>query len=108
MNEQILKAATPRPWEATRSNTLRASHVDIADFWDSRVGVPAATANTELAAIAVNSYEAREALIADLVTALENSRSVLVIEGYQTGDNDNYHIMEEIDAALAAAKKVQP
>ena len=147
--EQILKAATPRPWKLDAKVSagqdvkqggfygFRELAATTGMFWIARIQaftkelIPCAhsaadehTANAELILLAVNGYEAREALIADLVTALEFA----VKRGANYHDNECHVFLDPDDledmpegtttncncprgvirAALAAAKKVQP
>ena len=80
--EQILKAASPRPWQR--------------GLWagDSAQGA----ANSALCKLAVNSYEAREVLLGKLTAALEDV--------YNCGSIRDAEKIAE--SALAAARKVQP
>ena len=114
--EQILKAATPRPWNVDGILVVSSDKTVIA--YCGEVG--AAKANQNLIVLAVNGYEAREALIADLVTALgaikamlgkDGEYSVCRTDGKKMGLPEVIHvgdIFEKGSAALAAAKAVQP
>ena len=101
--DEILKHATARPWHYQEESD---AYTHIARGLNSRLLFSGpqntseqAEADIRLAVLAVNSYEAREALIADLVTALEHTANLLKFEGYNDG---------VIDSVLIAAKKVQP
>src|ERR1035441_10063324 len=79
--EQMLKAATPRPWQR--------------GLWggDSAQGA----ANSALCRLAVNSYEAREVLIADLVTALEKVKTAIERGNIDKRENDWALALSAID-----------
>lgn len=78
--DEILKNATPRPWKHGMYGG------------DSKQGM----ANSALSKLAVNSYEANQALIGKLVTALE---AVMRFCPSYPG---------EVEVTLAEARKVMP
>ena len=103
--QSILDAATPRPWENDMlagmpwGNPLREFTAEES------------IANWKLALIAVNSYEAQSALIERLVKALDWLGPECPVCGGTIGEDDQPYKCtdcEEIRAALAEAKKVQP
>jgi hypothetical protein len=91
--EQILKAAKPRPWT---EESLRAA-CNLALTGKARINQN----DLRLIVLAVNSYEAREALAEKLEATLT--------EIYNCGSIREAEILAQSGlSALAAAKKVQP
>lgn len=100
MTEQILKAATPRPWHVyDRGIGYEVAVVRNGD--EPAVNEYGAKgcfekADAELIVLAVNAYEADHVLIRDLVTALENIAECIFLR-------DARRVAED---ALSAAKAV--
>ena len=114
--EQILKAATPRPWGVEPEELDRhykpamifgAFDSDAPKVICDMAARPNDDSNAALIVIAVNSYEAREALIADLVTALEGMVGMeTCVHVLTRAEHESF--MREARSALAAAKERQP
>ena len=79
--EEILKLGTPRPWLVTdRFNRPTCNWAEVSsrdgNCWIAHLQqvkeAVEANANADMIVLAVNSYEAREALLRDLTNSLEN------------------------------------
>ena len=107
-------AATPRPWDVEPGEPqeilVHKSHYrEDGGLWIARTQN---AENARLIVLAVNSYEAREARIAELVVALTDATKLIndnadELVGFDHPDNIN-RVVDQAQAALAAAKKVQP
>ena len=113
--DEILKNATPRPWDEYTLCALVPQHVDEVNEELAVLAVNAYEADrAEIATLRqsmipmVQRYEADRALIGQLVEALENLMTTVAGEQEPGGVLNLTKAMFAANAALAAAKERQP
>ena len=90
--EELLKAATPRPWIPGQNNRVVLWAGNYPDLAQAEI-------DRDLIVLAVNSYEDREKLIGQLVEAVE--RTLNPIRAWCGTESEEYR---SVKSALAAAK----
>jgi hypothetical protein len=116
--KEVLEKATARPWNGKCADAdgkiinIRDEYERLiatfysTDYRGNPITATQAQANSELSLLAVNSYESNQALIGQLVEALED---IATIKRFGSSDMARVHKAVEISReALAAARKVQP